>query len=354
MAGGNWTPTESKVRPGLYINFVSAAVAQIQGGARGVVAIALKNYGANVSAKEFHLIESEKQAVDLFGADNIKSIKLALQGGAKEVLVYTLPVIDGTTVTEDTAYTEAFDELDTRPFNVFVFDGEVADAAQDKALTWAIRNKSEGKHFMVVFGGNATADLDPAVGNARSIRLAEEYAVNLINGVILNGEPLSSAQFSPYIAGLIAGTPINKSITYAQIRVDDVTKRMTNAQIKEALTKGSLVLVHDGEKVKIERGICTDKKKIRTIRARQAISTDITKTAADSYIGKIDNNVDGQKALISAIKAYLERLAVANVVTNEIVVDLDPNFESIGDKVYLFIKVTEVDSMEEIYLTIQV
>jgi hypothetical protein len=355
MAGGSWDPTALPVRAGLYINFVDTAIQQITGGSRGTVAIPLTKYTGLAQPEKFFTVETEKQAQDLFGVDNVKSISRALSGGAKEVLIYTLPKID-TTNTEEVVYAAARDAFEARPFNVFVYDGIVSANEQDAGLTWTKRNREEGKHFSIVFGCvKASDDLDPTVGDARSVKLADKYAVNLISGVVLNGKEINSAEFSPFIAGLVAGTAINKSTTYAQIKVDDVTYRARNSEIKVSLKKGSFILVHDGEKVKVERGIMTDMSKIRKVRAEQAIATDITKTGSDYYVGKLDNNDDGQKALIGAIKAYLENLANSNVlVMDSIIVELDPDHESKGDQVFLRISFVEIDSMEEIYLTINV
>src|SRR5690625_2900689 len=91
MSFQQWDPTAEPIRPGLYINFTKAAAAQIGGGARGIVAIPLMNYGGTAEAEKFYTIESEQDAVELFGIDNIQSIRFALAGGAKEVLVYTMP-----------------------------------------------------------------------------------------------------------------------------------------------------------------------------------------------------------------------------------------------------------------------
>jgi hypothetical protein len=355
MAGGSWDPTALPIRPGLYANFVSAAIAQISGGARGIVAIPLRTYGTGATAKTFYTVDNETDAGKLFGSANIQSIKFALQAGAKEVLVYTLPAYDALKVAQD--YTDMRTAFDTRQFNVFVYDGNdtyVTATEQDNTKTWCTSNKSEGKHFIVVYGAVASADdQDPAVGDARSVRLADNYSVNLISGVKIGDTTYFSHKFASYIAGLIAGTAINKSTTYEVVPADDVNKRLTNSQIKTSLSKGSLVLTHDGEKVKVEQGLTASVKKIRAIRARQAVLNDVTKTASDSYIGKIDNNTDGQKALISAVKAYLERLEDSNVLT-DISVGLDPQFQSIGDSVFLAISYREIDSMERIFLTINV
>ncbi|QVY62988.1 phage tail sheath subtilisin-like domain-containing protein [Cytobacillus gottheilii] len=348
MSFQQWDPTALPIRPGLYINFKEAANAQITGGARGIVAIPLKTYTGQATAKTFYTIEGEGDAILLFGQANIQSIKFALSGGAQQVLVYTMPA--EATVTD---YVEMREAFEARPFNVFVFDGEHDATEQGNTATWVADNREEKKHFMFVAGGSVADDLDPTVGNARSIGFSDDYVVNLINGVTIGENTYSSAEYAPFIAGLVAGTPINQSITYTTVSVDDVTKRLRNSEIVTALQAGSLVLVHDGEKVKVEQGITSSKKKIRNIRARQAVATDIEKTARDSYIGKLDNNEDGQMALINAIKAYLETLEVSNVLT-DIVVSLDPQRESVGDQVFLAIGYREIDSMERIFLTINV
>lgn len=349
MAFQQWDPASLPIRPGLYINFKEAAIAQISGGSRGTVAIPLKsNTGGSATAKAFYTVENETDAAVLFGSANIQSIKFALQGGAKEVLVYTMPA---TPLTAD--YTDMRNAFEARPFNVFVFDGEISAAEQANTVTWLATNRTEKKHFMFVTGGSAADDQIPETGNTRSTTLNDEAVVNLITGVTIESTNYSSGQFAAFIAGLVAGTPINRSITYTQVAVDDVTKRLRNSEIDAALAVGSLVLVNDGERVKIEQGITSAKKKIRAIRARQAVATDVEKTARNSYIGKLDNNADSQAALISAIKAYLEQLEDNNVLT-DIFVGLDPQNQSVGDAVYLAISFTEVDSMERIFLSINV
>ncbi|MBU5211072.1 phage tail sheath subtilisin-like domain-containing protein [Heyndrickxia oleronia] len=354
MAAGSWDPTSLPIRPGIYINFVEVALAQITGGARGIVGIPLFEYGT-AEAGKFYTFENEREATDVLGTQYNDVVIRALQGGAKEVLVYTVP----TNADSEQQYIDMRDAFEARQFNVFVYADEVSATEQDNTLAWCKRNREEGKHFMVIFGGSTADDQDPTVGNARSIRLMDDYAVNLITGVVLSdGSELNSAQYASYIAGLIAGTPINKSITYEVLPVVDVTRRLRNSEINAALISGSLVLVNDGRKVKVEQGIVTNsneskRKKIRNIRARQAVATDIPATACDNYIGKIDNNDDGQAALISAIKAYLETLETNNVLT-DLYVGLDKQRPSVGDSVFLEVSYTEIDSMERIFLTINI
>lgn len=346
MSFTQWDPANEPKRPGLYINFEKAAEAQVLGGARGIVAIPVKTYGVNAMAGEFYTIKNELEAEDRFGKSNIQSIRLILAGGASEVLAYAMP---STPLAED--YEEMREAFEARPFNVFVFDGEVEESEQVATKEWLDRNRKEKKHFTFVTGGSALDDESPATGNARTTLLADDYIVNLVSGGVVGTKEYPSGEYAAYIAGLIAGTPINKSITYAQVPLDDVTKRLRNVEIETALEAGSLVLVHDGEKVKVEQGITTSGEKIRKVRARQAIASDIEKNARDNYIGKIDNNPAGQATLVSAIKLYLETLANENVLVNP-VVKISASPASVGDKVYVDVAYTELDSMERIFLTI--
>lgn len=342
-----WDPSNLPTRPGIYMRFVRAAAAQISGGTLGTVAIPLLEYAGTAVEKTFYTVESEADAVALFGSANIQSVLLALAGGAKDVLVYTMP---DAAIADD--YVDMREAFDARPFNVFVFDGEFDATQQAATKTWVARNRDEGKHFLVVIGGDAATDADPALGDARSTLNEDDYIVNVISGGTVGGVTYTSSEYAPYIAGDIAGTPISQSITYDQLPLEDVTKRLTNAQTIAALAAGSLVFTNDGAKVKIEQGIVTSGLKIKSIRTQQAITNDISRTATDSYIGKLPNNADGQATLMVAVKAYLESLGAA-VLTNPVVM-LDPQRPSVGDSVFLAVSYTETDTMERIFITVNI
>lgn len=345
MSIQQWDPTALPIRPGLYINFKEAAVAQITGGERGIVAMPLHTYGT-AEADKFYTVDSVASAKELFGANNVEPISLALQGGAKEVLVYTVP-------SSNTDYDDMREKFEAYPFNIFVWDDTPPEGQDALTKTWLEQNIEEKKLFMYVTGGDDESDQNPSTGNARSVALKHDFIVNLISGGYVGETEYYSGKYAAYVAGLIAGTAINRSLTFTPVSLDDVNKRLRNSEIVAALEKGSLVLVNDGEKVKIESAITTGGIKIRSARARIAIATDIEKTARDQYIGRLNNDEDGQAALISAIKVYLETLEQNGVLT-DIVVTLDPTTSSNGDKVFLQISYRELDSMERIFLTINV
>lgn len=356
--GGTWEATSLPVRPGLYINFRDAAIASIAGGTRGTVAVPIFTYaGGTAESGKFYTIETVSDGIELVGNANATPITRILQGGAKEVLVYAVPAVGEGTATQQ--YANLRDTLSVQDFNVFVYPTTIDASEQTATKAWVESCREEGKHFIYVAGGDVASDADITAGNARSIILKDPYIVNLVTGVVLaDGTEVQSADYAPFIAGLIAGTPINKSITYTELPVANVTLRLKNSQVNTALISGSLVVIKDGNKVRIEQGITTDSNasergKIRTTRAKQAVASDIPATARDSYIGKVDNNPNGQASLIGAIKGYLELMETDNVLMNP-VVTLDPRYKSEGDKVFLAVAYTEVDSMERIFLTITV
>lgn len=349
MAITQWSKDNLPVRGGLYTNFVNSAIAQITGGTRGIVAIPLVAFSGTAEEKKLYTVENETEATELFGAENIQSIKFALQAGARQVLAYTMPESP-----IETDYEEMRNTFEAYPFNVFVFDGNPVTTEITNTVAWVTRNRQERKHFYFVLGGTVQDDTNVGTGNTRTTASQDDYIVNLVNGVVINGVTYSSGQYASYIAGLVASTPINQSITFLQLPVDDVTKRYRNSEIVTSITAGSLVLSNDGDGVKIESGITTGKSKIRSISSRQQVATDIERTARNNYIGKLDNNEDGQMALINAINAYLETLENSSVLSipEDGGASLDAQNPSTGDSVFLKVAYDEVDSMERVFLTI--
>jgi hypothetical protein len=196
MSGGTWIPTSLPIRPGVYINFVEAAAAAITGGERGVVALGLSTYSGTATVGKYYEVETLAAADTLFGAANTLPISFALQGGASSVIVYTLPA---SPVAGD--YTAMRAGFDTQFFNVFV--AQVYNVTEQAALkTWLTTNRTDGKQFMLVIGGDATTDADPTVGNTRSTLNADNAIVNVINGAIVNGVSYTSSAYAPFIGRL--------------------------------------------------------------------------------------------------------------------------------------------------------
>lgn len=354
--GGEFDYLALPLRMGFYINFERRALELVRGGAMGIVGIPIFDYtGGEIESGKFVAVYGEKAAIKAVGKANAGPAIRALARGASEVLLYAVPPAQ-IPETEEFDYTDIRDKFEAMPFNVFVYPSAVPQSEKEAAVAWTARNRKEGKHFTFVTGGSAEDDQDPTVGNARSKLLADKYVVNLINGAIDgSGNELPSEEYAVDIAGEIAGTPINEAITNQNMPISDVNRRLTNAETIQALEAGSLVLTNDGVDIYIERGVTTmysggQDGKIRAMRARQAIATDLPRTAKKHYLGKMDNEPTGQKLLLAAIMKYLDTLVLNKVLHSGYFLGLDPERESTGDCVFLVFDGKEVDSMERIFL----
>ncbi|WP_128893617.1 phage tail sheath C-terminal domain-containing protein [Longirhabdus pacifica] len=364
MAGGTWDPLDLPTRPGLYMNFEQAAIRQITNGERGVVALALTTYVGTAVEDNVYTIYNIAQAEDKFGVQYIRPIKLALLGGAERVLVYTLkpsqsqPMFEHDSETANAAqydYDAMREALSKWNFNVFVDTPQAFKYTETAA--WVNKCKDElGKHFLAVVGNKNN---DDSLKNPMAAT-TDDYMVQLANGMEFEGVKCSARQFAPYIAGLIASTPLNKSMTYHRVLGEQLNYTYSHSEVVNGLNSGHLILTAGKSGIRVEQGITKSKAKIRSIRTRQAVATDIRRTAEDNYIGKLNNDADGQSALIAAIQSYMEVLENNNVLTN-FQVGLDPTYhgntaanKSEPDTVYLSISYDDIDAMERIFLSVSI
>jgi hypothetical protein len=330
---GYFNPAEQAVRPGLYLRFLELANLQLKKDGTGVVGLPLVTYTGTAVANEIYHVEKIEDAVALFGVDNVKSIEFALENAAK-VIVYTVePNIDAPS--EEAAYDKVRFAFDTEFINVFAYDGAVSAVEQDRAIQWLEVCKLEGREFTIVFAAtDALEDADPTVGNARSLRLTHTDSVNLINGLKIDGVEYASFDIAPLIAGYVASTPMNKSITFVKLNAEDVSKRLTYGQTKTALLAGSLVLTQTGTSVRIEQGITTNGQKLRKAVIRQGVMRDIKEAINEEIIGQYSNDKDTHSFVISMVKRYLEGLQAEGVLYG-IAVNMSVEFPSVGDSMYI-------------------
>ncbi|RRJ66946.1 phage tail sheath protein [Paenibacillus oralis] len=272
-------------------------------------------------------------------------------------------------------YVATIAAFETQDFHVLTLDGVSDPALRTSIVAWVKRVREEGKGVLAVLGGSAADDTGAdAVSKAiaRSAVIDYEGIVNVGTGAVLNGKEYSSAQIAAWVAGLIAGQSLKESTTYAASPFDDVTRRWTRSEQEQAVQGGVFLLVHDGRRVKVLRGVNSlisprqgqnrGWKKIRKIRVIDQINADLQRTAEDYYIGKVNNTEEGRLALIGAGKQYLQTLAAESVIeATGFDVTLDPRFYGSApqfvpedDQVFLAWKADDTDVMEQIFGTFYV
>nr|WP_218653039.1 phage tail sheath family protein [Paenibacillus sp. 79R4] len=272
-------------------------------------------------------------------------------------------------------YVAALAAFEGQEFHVLTLDGVSEPALRSSVVAWVKRVRNEGKGIIAVLGGAAADDTaTDAVSKAvnRSAGCNHEGIVNVGSGAILADKEYSSSQVAAWVTGLIAGQSLSQSTTYAESPFDDVTRRWTRSEQEKAIRGGVFLLIHDGRKVKVLRGMNTlttlqvdqnnSWKKIRTIRVMDAINGDLQRTAEDVYIGKVNNTEEGRLALIGACKEYMRTLAQSNVIEGTgYDVLLDPDYYGSSpakrpdpDQVFLRWNARLTDVMEQIFGTFYV
>ena len=352
--GGTFPASTEGQRPGLYVRFVEQALASIGVGARSKVAILKSSIsGGTATVDKVYRITGTDQAKTLFGASNIKDITNIFLGGASEVVVATISAL-----ADSAALTAAFNKLETYEFHVFVTPQGASTLIENSAFSWMKDCRLNGKNFVAVFASGTTEEGNVTATITKANTFKDEYSVFVANGVIdPDGVSVPADLYSQYIAGLIAGTSLDSSLTYFDVPYAETISRFRPIEIKDLLTAGVLVTVTDGDIPRIEQGLTLGSgkfSKIRTVRAKQAMIDDIDRSVKDNYIGQITNNADGQIAVINAIKAYLRTLADGDIIDPVYAVTIDKTQASIGAEMYISISVKFLDSIEYVYLTITV
>lgn len=354
------------IRPGAYINIKEEAKG-VASGERGTVATVMMiptDFEGDFKEGDIVELSSTGEVRETFGEEvmefgGAKFVELALSGGANKVVAYVMaedsPLLteedEGVTVTDLNEVNKVLEALEAYNFNAFALPFVMSEEVLVRLAEWQERNGDEKKHFFVVVGGSDEDDRDVEASNDRSKLLETEGVINLVTGGSLGKTHYPSAVYAVYIAGLVVGTPLNESVTYVPVGLSDVSYRMNNREVVDSLEAGSLVLVHDGDRVKIEQGITTNGSKIRKIAVRHAVATGIEKTARESWIGRITNSQAGQDTVIGKILTYLKTFEAMEVLT-DIEVKKSEAFESKGDKLFIDVAYTELDSLERIFLTI--
>jgi hypothetical protein len=215
-----------------------------------------------------------------------------------------------------------------------------------------------------------------------------EAIVNFTSDGMTDGTAtFTTAAFCARIAGIIAGTPLAISCTYAPVaELTDLT-RLTKAEMDDAIDDGELILMYEGEKVKVARGVNSFQtttptkgdsfKKIKIVEAVDMIRKDITGTVQDTYIGKFANSYDNKCLLIAAIQDYfltLERAGILQAGSSSVSIDVDAQeayLQAEGvdtsklteqqikeydtdDQVFLAASIKILDAIEDIQLTVTI
>lgn len=193
----------------------------------------------------------------------------------------------------------------------------------------------------------------------------------------------TAAEYCARIAGVLAGLPLTQSATNYEL------KELVDAELAEdpdaEIDAGKLIVVFDGEKYKLGRGVTslvtlektTPKglQKIKIVEGQDILKHDIYTTFDDEYSGKLVNDYDNKQLFIGAVLAYYKELygtILDGNSKNEAEIDIEANRKYLkeqgkdvddlseqelkeantGSYLYLAGGVTFLDAMEDLNMNI--
>ena len=301
--------------PKIIIEFKKLAETLITRSERGIVAIIVRD---NSNVRTSYSYSNESEVVKShFTANNLSYLHLAFLGSPSKVLVERIG-------TEDTL-DEVLERLKIKKWNYLTMPDATSNEATALADFVIEQRDTYHKTFKLVAANTASN---------------HEGVINFTTAEIkVDTKTYTTAGFCPRIAGVLAGMPVNRSATYyALTEVDSIEESATpDADID----LGQLILINDGTKIKIARGVNSlttttdakgeDFKKIKIIEAVDMIRDDIRTTFEDDFVGKVENSYDNKIVFLAAVNKYFRDLASQGVLydqfDNKAEIDIEGNRE---------------------------
>ena len=290
--------------PSINIAFIEQALTAIQRGERGIIAMLLKD--TEMEEKSSFTVFDVSDIPENLSEDNKQQLKFALMGyqtAPKKILGYCMKTSDG--------YKDALKWAATQKFNYLVATTAETDGKTQDIVSWIKSQRTNNHMTYKAVLSNTAADC--------------EAIVNLTSGATMGKTKYYTAeQLCSRVAGIICGTPLTMSCTYAPLTEMTDCDRFEEPDLIAAVDRGELKFMWDGEKVKLCRGVTSfittaegkgeTFQKIKLVDAMDMIVDDIRKTAQDNYIGKYPNTYDNKCLLVSAINGYFTTLVNEKVM----------------------------------------
>lgn len=305
--------------PSITVAFIEKAASAITRGDRGIVMLVLRDASITTTPDK-RTIRDVSEVPTTYSVANQKYIKDALKGytiSPLKVLVYTMPVKASGDTAEDEAekYTAMFAYLETAKFQWLAIPTVDTDEKTSDVVSWVKSQRNNNANMVkAVLPDANSADTEGIIN----------WAVSLYTGSGSSRTEVTPEAATPRIAGLLAGTGLTISATYAPLRDYDDVERLTKSERNTAVGAGKLIAFWDGEKVKLDRAVTslvttTDVKgdsfkKIKLVENMDMIKTDIQSTIEDDYIGKYANSYDNKCLLITAIDGYFMQLVNEGII----------------------------------------
>lgn len=421
--GGGTFITQNKKMPGAYFNFISRLTASGTIGDRGVVGVALDlNWGEDDKMIDVSLADFQKYSQSIFGyaydseelmplrelfchAKSLHVYKLT-SGGAKASNDYAKAKCSGTrgndlkvVISSNVDNTSAFDV--TLYLGTKKVDKQTVTAAAnliDNAyVEWVKSATLKATAGTPLSGGtNGTSDADAhqtfldklesytdtnaiayAGDNEAIKKLYKAYAERMrdevgikMQAVVFNYKADSfsvvnvknSANLVYWVAGVIAGTAVNKSadnLTYDGEL--DVTADYKQSELETCIENGEFVLHKVDNEIRVLSDInsyvsVTDEQgelfqDNQTIRIIDSIATSIASVFNTKYLGKVKNDASGRVSLWSDIVKIFKDLNDIGAIEGFEPIDVTVEQGDTKKSIVVTLSATTIGAMNKLYMT---
>ena len=305
--------------PKINVEFKAAAETLIRNAGRGVVALIVRDSEPIMDVIEMTSKEDIRQ-MGLLSNDTKNFIEAAFLGyenPPKKVLVAVIGLKDPETGEGDTAE-KALEMLSAYDFDWIAGfpDGDEDDQQAIVDFVIDAREERNAKYKAVV-----TIDADD-----KAIVSFDADEIKVVGSL----NTLTAAQYTSRIAGLLATIPLDRSCTFAVLPEVTSVKRISIAEQEAAIGAGKLILINDGDSVRIARGVTSaqmteseDDKKIKIVEAQDKITSDLRNAFKRNYVGRFANNYDNKCLVIAAIKEYFTQLENSGILQTGSTVGID-------------------------------
>lgn len=346
MLGGGVFVTQNKVLPGSYINVVNTTKTSATIGERGVVAIAL-NVGKSVG-KVIEVTKADflTRCEELLGVPTTDNKMFALREifcHANKVYVYD------TNATDD--FSDFISAIEPYEFNVFCVYGD--KNPYDTNLKTAVKHWRDelGKKCQLVVYNVSDGSGHEGIVNVTSTP---------VDGTVTN-----TGGLVPWVAGALAGCPINESCTNMLYDGElEVSCTETQAELEQDLENGEFKFHNVYGEVRVLEDINSliaftddkgeDFKYNQTIRVVDQIANDIAKLFNTKYLGRIPNNASGRVSLWGDIVKHHRELEELQAIEAFNADDLKVEQGVTKKSVVVHDAITVVNAMAQLYMTIVV
>ena len=346
--------------PVIDISFKQLAKTAMIRSERGIVALILKD-----TTKTSLTVFDEGDIPSNLSEANKNLIKDVLKGSPNKIEVYVLG--------SEGQISEALTYFEGVEFNLMCMPS--AESGDIAAIKTFIKKMNEVvKYKCDAILANEEADSEAIIN----------YTAD---DIVVGGKSVTTANHTARIAGLIEGTPLHQSVTFATLSDVDSIENLTKEQADSRIDAGELILVREMGKVRVARGVnslttLTDVKgnafqKIKLRKTLNLIHNDLRRVIVEKYIGKVPNNYDNKCILITEIKNYLDELATEQLIekVNEVGIDLIAQKKWLKDNtnldvnnmseqeikeantqsnVFIAISLKVVDAMEDIVVSVEI